>query len=58
MAGIKARHFGGRVEFDEEDIEAWESGALGADSDFVVVGSEEDHKQLDKLKEELKNESI
>lgn len=40
------------MEFDEEDIEAWESGTLGADSDFVVVGSEEDHKQLDKLKEE------
>lgn len=42
------------MEFDSEDIEMWENGTLGADPDFAMAGSEEDRKQLDKLKEEIK----
>ena len=54
IGGLCARHFGGRMEFDSEDIEMWENGTLGADPDFAMAGSEEDRKQLDKLKEEIK----
>lgn len=44
--------------FTEQEIEVWEDGTLGTSPNFVIVGSEEDREQLDKLKEELKNESI